>query len=249
MFSPRVGFNWNAAGERRTQVRGGTGIFTGRVPFVWIGNVISNPGANPNLYPAKDPIFTGDSSSLAQSFDLNAMTSDFKWPQIWTTDLAVDQQLPWGLLGTVEVIYGKDLPAMARKMAYYYAKARRHLTDIKDEFQRQIPADALDLGKAMDSDFPTAEDEISVPLGLVANTENGYVDLYWDPIGDGGPYGVKRKSQAGATAVLIASSLADTCFKDYEVAPGATYVYTVHAIRDGRAGGDSDEVTATLEAH
>ena len=117
MFSPRIGFNWNAAGERSTQVRGGTGIFTGRVPFVWIGNVISNPGANPNLYPAKDPIFTGDSSSLAQSFDLNAMDRNFKWPQIWTTDLAIDQQLPWNLLGTVEVIYGKDLNAVYMRNA------------------------------------------------------------------------------------------------------------------------------------
>ena len=39
------------SGDRRTQIRGGTGIFTGRVPFVWFGNVISNPGANPNLFP------------------------------------------------------------------------------------------------------------------------------------------------------------------------------------------------------
>jgi len=52
LWSPRVGFNWNASGDRRTQVRGGTGIFTGRVPFVWIGNVLSNPGGNPNLFPA-----------------------------------------------------------------------------------------------------------------------------------------------------------------------------------------------------
>jgi outer membrane receptor protein involved in Fe transport len=42
LFSPRVGFNWNASGDRSTQLRGGTGIFTGRVPFVWVGNVISN---------------------------------------------------------------------------------------------------------------------------------------------------------------------------------------------------------------
>src|SRR5207247_106317 len=48
LWSPRLGFNWNASGERRTQLRGGTGIFTGRVPFVWIGNVISNPGAPEN---------------------------------------------------------------------------------------------------------------------------------------------------------------------------------------------------------
>jgi Carboxypeptidase regulatory-like domain len=116
LFSPRVGFNWNAVGDRQTQIRGGTGIFTGRVPFVWIGNNISNPGPNPNLY---DP-FTGSGPQiptrkgaiLQQSFFMNAMDPDFKWPQVWTTDLAVDQRLPWELLGTLEVIYGKDLKAV-----------------------------------------------------------------------------------------------------------------------------------------
>ena len=100
LFSPRVGFNWDINGDRSTQVRGGTGIFTGRVPFVWIGNVISNPGSNPNL-PAH-----------LRSFDVNAADPNFKWPQIWTTNLAVDHQLPWGLLGTLEVLYGKDINAV-----------------------------------------------------------------------------------------------------------------------------------------
>jgi hypothetical protein len=109
MFSPRLGFNWNAAGARSTQIRGGTGVFTGRVPFVWIGNVISNPGANPNLAPPNAPIPTKKGSQLAQSFDLNAMVSDFKWPQVWTTDVGIDQQLPWNVLGTLEVIYTKDI--------------------------------------------------------------------------------------------------------------------------------------------
>ncbi len=97
LFSPRVGFNWDITGDRSTQVRGGTGIFTGRLPFVWIGNNISNPGQNPNL-PAHQ-----------RSYDLNAMVKNFKWPQIWTTNLAVDHKLPWELLGTLEFIYGKDI--------------------------------------------------------------------------------------------------------------------------------------------
>ncbi len=128
LFSPRLGFNWNAAGERRTQVRGGTGIFTGRVPFVWIGNVISNPGANPNLYspfnPAGDTIPTSDDAVLQQSFDLNAMDPDFKWPQVWTTDLAVDQQLPWDMLGTLELIYSKDINAVFMRNADLVAPVR-----------------------------------------------------------------------------------------------------------------------------
>jgi hypothetical protein len=117
MFSPRVGFNWNAVGDRETQLRGGTGVFTGRVPFVWVGNVLSNPGANPNLFPDAPPIFTSDDAVLQQSFDVNAMVEDFKWPQVWTTDLAIDQQLPWGMLGTLEVIYAKDLHSVFMRNA------------------------------------------------------------------------------------------------------------------------------------
>jgi hypothetical protein len=111
LFSPRVGFNWNVDGERRTQIRGGTGIFTGRIPFVWFGNVISNPGANPNLPPSPtgDTVFTKDDAILQQSFDVNAMVPDFKWPQTWVSDIAIDQQLGGGFLGTLEFIYGNDI--------------------------------------------------------------------------------------------------------------------------------------------
>ncbi|MCJ7802506.1 MAG: TonB-dependent receptor, partial [Candidatus Marinimicrobia bacterium] len=126
LWSPRVGFNWDANGDRSLQVRGGTGIFTGRLPFVWIGNVISNPGANPNI--------TGDGSDgqetdsgegrlvegisvLQQTGDLNAMVSDFKWPQVWTTNLAIDSKLPMDILGTFEVVFGKDLNAIYMRNA------------------------------------------------------------------------------------------------------------------------------------
>jgi hypothetical protein len=109
MLSPRVGFNWDVNGDQSMRLRGGSGIFTGRVPFVWIGNVISNPGANPNLFPSAPPIATRKESVLQQSFDLNAMVPDFKWPQTWTTNLAVERQLPWLTRGTVDVLYAKDL--------------------------------------------------------------------------------------------------------------------------------------------
>lgn len=110
LYSPRVGFNWDVVGDRSTQVRGGTGIFTGRIPFVWVGNIISNPGNNPNLYPnVPTQINTSDDAILQTSFDLNGMVKDFKWPQVWTTNLAVDQKLPWDLIGTLEFIYGKDI--------------------------------------------------------------------------------------------------------------------------------------------
>lgn len=126
LFSPRIGFNWNAAGERSTQVRGGTGVFTGRVPFVWLGNVISNPGANPKLPPGAgaEIVETRKGAILQQSFDLNAMPSNFKWPQVWTTDIGIDRQLPWQMLGTLEMIYTKDLTAVYLRNADLVAPKR-----------------------------------------------------------------------------------------------------------------------------
>jgi len=123
LWSPRVGFNWDVTGDRSTQLRGGTGIFTGRLPFVWVGNVYSNPSSNPNIFhpssnPDVEPVITsgprpgtdGENFTLQQSADgIAAMDPDFKWPQVWTTNIAVDHLLPGGVLGTLEFIYGKDI--------------------------------------------------------------------------------------------------------------------------------------------
>jgi hypothetical protein len=126
MLSPRFGFNWDVQGNRTTVVRGGTGIFTGRVPFVWIGNAISNPGANPNLTPAAGAPLrpTRKESVLQQSFDLNAMDPDFKWPQTWTTNVAVERSLPWQLRGTLELLYAKDLNNVFMRNADLVAPVR-----------------------------------------------------------------------------------------------------------------------------
>ncbi|MCF6269586.1 MAG: TonB-dependent receptor [Melioribacteraceae bacterium] len=98
LLSPRVGFNWDIKGDRTTQLRGGTGVFTGRLRFVWIGNQFSNRTV--------DPWYT---------FQINATTDDFKWPQVWRTDFAIDQVLPWGMVGTIEGIYNKDINAVIHK--------------------------------------------------------------------------------------------------------------------------------------
>ncbi|MGB3543559.1 carboxypeptidase regulatory-like domain-containing protein [Rubrivirga sp.] len=118
LFSPRFGFNYALGEDRSTQFRGGTGVFTGRVPFVWIGNVVSNPGGNPNLPGAQpydtipEDLRTSDEATLQTSFDLNAMDDDFRYPQVWTTNLALDQRLPGDAVLTLEGIFGKDINAV-----------------------------------------------------------------------------------------------------------------------------------------
>ena len=60
MISPRVGFNYDVKGDRSLIIRGGTGIFTGRVPFVWLTNMPTNAGVlqntiEPGSYAAVAP--------------------------------------------------------------------------------------------------------------------------------------------------------------------------------------------------
>lgn len=138
LFSPRIGFNWDISGNRSTQLRGGTGIFTGRLPFVWIGNVISNPGNNPNLFPnVPGKVVSKDDAILQTSFDLNAMVEDFKWPQVWTTNLAIDHKLPGDVYGTLEFIYGKDINSIYVRNADLRAPVR-YLPDGRPYFSDSL---------------------------------------------------------------------------------------------------------------
>ena len=50
LWSPRVGFNWDVNGNGTTQLRGGTGIFSGRLPFVWLSNQVNGSGVVRGLY-------------------------------------------------------------------------------------------------------------------------------------------------------------------------------------------------------
>jgi hypothetical protein len=121
LFSPRVGFNWDVMSNRTTQLRGGTGIFTGRPAYVWISNQIGNTGVltgfeaidntrnrpfNPNPHHYKPTTVTG---APAASYELALTNPDFRFPQIWRSNIAVDQRLPLGLIGTAEFLYGRDV--------------------------------------------------------------------------------------------------------------------------------------------
>jgi outer membrane receptor protein involved in Fe transport len=121
LWSPRVGFNWDVTGTRSTQVRGGTGVFTGPPAYVWISNQIGNTGVltgfaqldntrlrpwNPDPNAYKPANVTG---APASSYELALTDPDFKFPQTWRTNLAVDQRLPGGFVGTGEFIYNRDV--------------------------------------------------------------------------------------------------------------------------------------------
>jgi len=121
-FSPRLGINWDVNGDRSTQFRGGTGIFSGRPAYVWISNQIGNTGVltgfddfsntptrpfnpDPNFYKPKTP----PTGAPAPSYELALTDPNFKFPKLWRTDIGVDKMLPFGLIGTAEWMYNRDI--------------------------------------------------------------------------------------------------------------------------------------------
>ena len=124
LWSPRVGFNWDVRSDQKTQLRGGTGIFTGKPAYVWISNQIGNTGVltgfidsspaasttaypfNPNPDTYKPTTVTGAPSL---SYELDVTDSNFKFPQTWRSNIGVDRKLPWGMVGTGEFIFNKDV--------------------------------------------------------------------------------------------------------------------------------------------
>lgn len=129
MYSPRLGFNWDVLGNKTLQVRGGTGLFTGRVPFVWISNQFSNNGQLNGTYsvgnsassgtPITNPAglrFNADPFTQKLAEDLgktpgrgaiNVVDPSLKFPQVFRTNVAIDYKLPWDVFATVEGIFSK----------------------------------------------------------------------------------------------------------------------------------------------
>jgi Carboxypeptidase regulatory-like domain len=142
LFEPRIGFNLDLKNDGTTQIRGGSGIFTGRPPFVFLSNAIGNNGVLSGTIDARTPAqilagnstpgnplppfgftpnpgqyFTPQNVAAPLQYDIALTDSDFKFPQVWKTNIAVDQKLPFGFVGTIEGIFSKNINAIS----YYNA--------------------------------------------------------------------------------------------------------------------------------
>jgi len=98
LFAPRLGFNWDVHGDKTMQLRGGSGIFTGRIPFVWLGNQASNAKLSPYY-----------------TFQINDTADDFKYPQVWKNNFAIDKVVGDDWLVTLEAILSKDVNAVVHR--------------------------------------------------------------------------------------------------------------------------------------
>lgn len=129
IISPRLGFNWNPFGDRTLQVRGGTGIFAGPPPFVWISNQASNNGIQFGSFTNNTPPKGANAGNLVafnpdptaykptagapnSSYSTALVSSDFKYPTAWKSSLAIDKRLEGGWVVGAEYNYTQDLNAV-----------------------------------------------------------------------------------------------------------------------------------------
>ncbi len=141
MLSPRVGFRYDVMGDRSLIIRGGAGIFAGRVPFVWLTNMPANTGMiqnqiEPGSYgevagwindirfnPDKLYWFDNTPASAQNVFLRNStggipgalamVDNNFRMPQILRASLGVEKRLGGSPFTLVaDALYTKDIQAV-----------------------------------------------------------------------------------------------------------------------------------------
>ena len=111
LWQPRVGFNYRMDTERRTQIRGGAGLFQGAAMSVWLGNPFQNAGVATSTIgcgisgfascPTTGGVFSSDINNQPRfagtpsAASVDVLASGLRQPSVWKMNLAVDHELPW----------------------------------------------------------------------------------------------------------------------------------------------------------
>lgn len=177
LFSPRLGFNYNPFDEGFLQIRGGTGIFSGTPPYVWLSNQAGNNGllfgdiryeynTNTGVDTRPNLGFTGDLNTYKPAAgeptksDIAVTDPDFKYPSLWKSNIAADYKFGDGWIATVEMLYSKDINAI------YHDNINRKPTESFVNDGSPNPARTFYSGYV---DSSSANDVI-----LLRNTSKGY---------------------------------------------------------------------------
>ena len=121
MFSPRLGFEYSLQENRNSIIRGGLGIFTSRIPFVWPGAMFTNngltlgrvdernlPEGGVPFVPDINAQYVHPDASIPQG-QVDIFVNDFKYPQVFRTNLAFDTKFGNGFELSLEGLFTKTL--------------------------------------------------------------------------------------------------------------------------------------------
>ena len=175
LLSPRIGFRWTVPDERGLVLRGGTGVFTGKIPFVFLTNMPSGSGVyqnggvlntpaqlagvtfnpDPDAYLSKVP----STVTAAAPGSFTIIDPDFKFPQVFRTNFGIDKQLGNGFVANIDILYTKDLNAVKMRNANLIAPSAT-LTGLDNRPY-----------------YPTSAPKVNPAVGTVIileNTKKGY---------------------------------------------------------------------------
>ncbi|WP_026462957.1 TonB-dependent receptor [Adhaeribacter aquaticus] len=184
ILSPRIGFNYDVFEDGGLKLRGGTGIFAGRVPFVYFTNM---PGANGLISNTLDPVQSSALSGIRFNPDplhwyengpsnvflrsptagtpqtIALVSRDFRMPQIWRSSFGVDYAIPGTpLIATSDILYTKDI-----RSVYQYNANRKPAT-----MQMSYSGDNRDFwGGSANARYTNATGNIAT---VMANSTKGY---------------------------------------------------------------------------
>jgi Sec-independent protein translocase protein TatA len=147
------------------------------------------------------------------------------------------------------LIYGKDLPQAARKLANFYVKLRRQLTDIREEIQRQIPLDELREGINLDNPSYPSTPQVDVPptpMGLTATAHGTDVMLTWSSSPGATSYTIKRSLGNADPFLILAMNVSELYYTDSGATAGTTYHYAISASNTAGESANSDEAMVVI---
>ncbi len=125
-LSPRLGFNFDVNGNQSLVLRGGSGIFTGRMPFAWLGYAYTLSGTNYGTIDYKpasgtevplamdpnklrDTLNAHGGSGSTKTHEVDIVDNNFKLPTIWRSNIAADIKFGKGYKLTLDAMYTKSL--------------------------------------------------------------------------------------------------------------------------------------------
>jgi Carboxypeptidase regulatory-like domain len=178
LVSPRVGFNYDVKGDKSFIIRGGTGIFTGKIPFAWLGYAFYNDGVGYGAFDvnnlatkagvkgdvlkdgAKNFAFNNGQGNQTQ---VDVLSNNFKMPQVWRSSLGFDFNVK-GYKITLEGLYTKTLSDLKFQQVNLKDSVKYYSYDTQKQMPIYLSGGAK--GQKLNTDLSNAYE--------LSNTDQGY---------------------------------------------------------------------------
>jgi Carboxypeptidase regulatory-like domain len=169
VIAPRLGFNYNVFDDKSLVIRGGTGVFTGRIPFAWMGYGFYNDGVgyasyDKNNLTAAQVATSGDPLTSLNGYrdatpkvQVDLIDNGFTMPTVERSSLAVDFTFK-GYKFTTEGIY----TAVIRDLKFQQVNKTDNPTYYTYDKNREMPIYTTNINSSLSNAY------------LLSNTNQGY---------------------------------------------------------------------------